>query len=133
MAFTVATIILFSGRLVDVAGISVFGIFVVFALVNLSVISLRFKQPNLHRPFTSPFTVKRLPILPVLGLVMTTLIMLQFNPHVISSALVPLISIIILCLILIKEKLTKPKIKSKELNANHANHSYVTHQFSNPY
>lgn len=105
MAFTLATIILYSGKLADVASISVFTILVVFAFVNLSVISLRFKQPRLQRPFMSPFRVKKLPILPVLGLVMTIVIMLQFNPHVISSTLVPLISIIILSLILTKRKI----------------------------
>jgi amino acid transporter len=114
MAFTVATIILFSGRLVDVAGISVFGIFVVFALVNLSVISLRFKQPNLHRPFTSPFTVKKLPILAILGLVMTMIIAFQYSFHIISSASIALISIIILCLILTKRK-NDQKRKQKSL------------------
>jgi APA family basic amino acid/polyamine antiporter len=112
MAFTLATIILYSGKLSDVASISVFSILVVFAFVNLSVISLRFKQPNLHRPFMSPFRVKKFPILPVLGLAMTVVIMFQFNPHVISSTLVPLISIIILCLILTKRK-TDQKLEEK--------------------
>ena len=104
MAFTVATIVLYTGKISDVASISVFGILVVFALVNLSAISLRFKQPNLPRPFMLPFRVKKFPILPVLGLVMTIVIMFQFKPSVISSTLVPLISIIILCLILTKRK-----------------------------
>lgn len=104
MAFTVATIILFSGRLVDIAGISVFSIFIVFALVNLSVISLRFKQPSLHRPFRSPLSIKKLPILAVVGLVITMIITFQFSVHIISSAAVALISIIILCLILTKRK-----------------------------
>ena len=62
MAFTLVTIILYSGKLTDVAIISVFSILVVFAFVNLSVISLRFKQPKLHRPFMSPFSVKKFPI-----------------------------------------------------------------------
>ena len=61
MAFTLATIILYSGKLTDVALISVFSILVVFVLVNLSVISLRFKQPSLRRPFMSPFRVKKFP------------------------------------------------------------------------
>ena len=64
MAFTLATIILYSGKLTDVASISVFSILVVFVFVNFSVISLRFKQPKLRRPFMSPFRVKKFPILP---------------------------------------------------------------------
>lgn len=104
MAFTLATIILYTGKISDVASISVFSILVVFALVNLSVISLRFKQPSLPRPFMSPFRVKKFPVLPMVGLVITIVMMIQFNPHVISSTLIPLISIIILCLILTKRK-----------------------------
>jgi amino acid transporter len=104
MAFTLATIILYTGKISDVASISVFSILVVFALVNLSVISLRFKQPSLRRPFMSPFRVKKFPVLPMIGLVITIVMMIQFNPHVISSTLIPLISIIILCLILTKRK-----------------------------
>lgn len=104
MAFTLATIILYTGKISDVASISVFSILVVFALVNLSLISLRFKQPNLRRPFMSPLRVKKFPILPMIGLVTTIVMMIQFNPRVISSTLIPLISIIILCLILTKRK-----------------------------
>ena len=112
MAFTVSTIILYSGRLADVAAVSVFSISIVFALVNLSVICLRLRHPNLKRPFMSPLKVKNLPILAVLGFVMTVVIMFQFNIHVLSSALVALICIIILCLILTKRK-TDQKLEGK--------------------
>lgn len=105
MAFTLATIIMYTGKISDVASISVFGILIVFALVNLSMIRLRFRQPNLHRPFRLPLSIRKVPLLPTLGLVMTIIIMFQFNPNVIASALVPLISIIILCLILTKRKI----------------------------
>jgi APA family basic amino acid/polyamine antiporter len=104
-AFTLVTIILYSGKLSDIASISVFSILVVFAIVNLSVISLRLKRPKLHRPFMSPFSIKKLPLLPVLGIVITSVTILQFNLHVISSTFVPLTCIIILCLILTKRKI----------------------------
>ena len=60
----------------------------------------------------SPLKVKNLPILAVLGFVMTVVIMFQFNIHVLSSALVTLICIIILCLILTKRK-TDQKLEGK--------------------
>jgi APA family basic amino acid/polyamine antiporter len=104
-AFTLVTIILYSGKLSDIASISVFSILVVFAFVNLSVISLRLKRPKLHRPFMSPFSIKKLPLLPVLGIAITSVTILQFNLHVISSTFVPLTCIIILCLILTKRKI----------------------------
>jgi hypothetical protein len=52
-----------------------------------------------------PLTVGKLPLLPTLGLLVTVIIMVQFNPGVVTSAFVPLISIIILCLILTKRKI----------------------------
>jgi hypothetical protein len=52
-----------------------------------------------------PLTVGKLPLLPTLGLLVTVIIMVQFNPSVVTSAFVPLISIIILCLILTKRKI----------------------------
>lgn len=105
MAFTSATIILYTGKLADVASISVFGILIVFALVNLSVIRLRIKQPHLNRPFKLPLSVRKVPLLPTLGLGVTIIVMFQFKPSVFTSAIVPLISIIILCLILTKRKI----------------------------
>jgi APA family basic amino acid/polyamine antiporter len=104
-AFTVATIVLYSGKLTDVAGISVFSILVVFALVNLSLINLRLKQPGLRPPFMTPFRIKKFPLLPILGLVFIMIIIFQFDLKVIYSTLLPIASIIILCLILTKRKL----------------------------
>jgi APA family basic amino acid/polyamine antiporter len=103
-AFTVATIVLYSGKLTDVAGISVFSILVVFALVNLSLINLRLKQPGLRPPFMTPFRIKKFPLLPILGLVFIMIIIFQFDLKVIYSTLLPIASIIILCLILTKRK-----------------------------
>ena len=56
-----AAIVLSSGNINTVASLSVFGIFIVFAFVNFSVIWLRFKQPNVNRTFMSPFKLKRFP------------------------------------------------------------------------
>jgi len=107
-AFTLAMIILYSGRITEIAGISVFSIMIVFALVNLAAITLRFKRPDINRPFMSPFRIKKFPILPGLGLVITAVIIFQFTSQVIFSTIVPVISIIFLCLILTK--------RAKELN-----------------
>jgi cell division protein FtsW (lipid II flippase) len=51
-----------------------------------------------------PFTLKKFPIFPILGLVMIFVIMFQIDPQIMYSTVVPLISIIILCLILTKRK-----------------------------
>ncbi|MGG6460974.1 MAG: APC family permease, partial [Candidatus Eiseniibacteriota bacterium] len=67
MIFTIAAVVLSLGNIVMMASLSVFGIFIVFAFVNFSLIWLRFKQPNLIRTFTSPFKIKKFPILAGIG------------------------------------------------------------------
>jgi APA family basic amino acid/polyamine antiporter len=101
-SFTLVVIILYSGRFSDIAEISVFSMLIVFSLVNLAVIALRFKRPDMNRPFMSPFKIKKFPILPGLGLIMTAIIIFQFKPQIIFSTIFPLVSISILCLILMK-------------------------------
>jgi APA family basic amino acid/polyamine antiporter len=49
MVFAIAAVIPFSGRISDLASVSVFSMLIVFVLVNLSVIWLRFRRPNLQR------------------------------------------------------------------------------------
>lgn len=104
-AFTLVTIILYSGKLSEIASVSVFSILVVFAFVNLSVIMLRLRRPGLKRPFMSPLSVKKLPVLPVLGLVMAIVTIIHLNTHVLLSTIVPLTCIAILCIILTKRKI----------------------------
>lgn len=54
-----------------VANIANFMIFIVFFMVNLSLIKLRYADPDRKRPFKVPFTIGRLPLLPSLGVLST--------------------------------------------------------------
>ena len=100
MIFVIVAVILSSGNISMMASISVFGIFIAFAFVNFSVIWLRFKQPYLIRTFSSPFKIKKFPILPGLGLLTTVIMLFQFNMSIAISACLVMISIIILCILL---------------------------------
>ena len=60
-----------------VARIATITIFLTFLVVNLSVIALRVKQPDLVRPFSIPFSIGRLPVLSILG-VLCTLVLLGY-------------------------------------------------------
>ncbi len=77
-----------AGDLSTVANISVFGIIMVFILVNFSLIWLRFKQPNAERQFKVPLSVKKLPILPVLGIITPVFGAVQFEPYIIMMGMV---------------------------------------------
>jgi APA family basic amino acid/polyamine antiporter len=57
-----------SGDIGLVAGATNFAVFVGFAAVNLSLIVLRFRQPEVERPFRVPLSVGRVPVLPVVAL-----------------------------------------------------------------
>ena len=58
-----------SGDISLVASATNFAVFIAFGAVNLSVIVLRFTQPDLPRPVRIPISIGRLPVIPVLALV----------------------------------------------------------------
>jgi len=73
----------FAGDISTVANISVFAIIMVFVLVNVSLIWLRYKAPNTDRPFRSPLNVKKFPILAALGIATPLFGIMQLNSFVI--------------------------------------------------
>lgn len=81
------TIFTFVENIVTVANITVFTIVITFVLVNLSLIWLRYKEPNIERPFKVPLNIGKFPILPFLGLVISVAMVTQFNVYVISIGL----------------------------------------------
>lgn len=73
-----------------VANLTSLGVFFTFALVNLSVIWLRYKRPELKRPFKVPLKIGKFPIIPFLGLLSCLLMVSQFNLNVLSVGAVVL-------------------------------------------
>lgn len=71
----VASAIALIGDIAVVARIATVSIFLTFMLVNLAVIMLRFRQPDLPRPYRMPLHVGRLPVIPVLALLFTSLLL----------------------------------------------------------
>ena len=67
-AFVVAAAFALRGDIGLVAAVTDFSVYCTFLAVNLSVIALRFRAPETPRPFSSPFSLARVPILPVLGI-----------------------------------------------------------------
>jgi len=79
-----AVIFAFVGNIVTVANITVFTIVITFALVNLSLIWLRYKEPNIERPFKAPFNIGKFPALSFLGLITSVAVAIQFDVYVVS-------------------------------------------------
>lgn len=82
LAFSMLFVLL--GDIKVVAGIASFGVFISFALVNLSLIWLRYKKPELKRPFKVPINIGRFPIISFLGLASCSLMVTQFDLIVVS-------------------------------------------------
>ena len=66
------------GNIETVARIATIFIFITFIVVNLSVIVLRVKEKNMKRPYRIPLNIKNIPVISVLGIIMT-LILLGYN------------------------------------------------------
>lgn len=72
-------VMLSSGNIEGIANVSVFGIFIVYAIVNLSLIVLRYTKPDLKRSFQSPFKLGRFPILVGLGFIISIAMLFRFD------------------------------------------------------
>jgi len=77
----------FIGDIVIVANITVFAIVITFAMINLSVIVLRYREPELKRPFRVPINIGKFPILPLFGFGVTIYMAIQFDMEVMAVGL----------------------------------------------
>ncbi|HEX5978126.1 MAG TPA: APC family permease, partial [Nitrososphaeraceae archaeon] len=104
MVSTMTIVAWSSGDIATIAGIAVFGIFLVYAIVNLSLIWSRFKNPSYKRPFTSPIRIGRFPVLAGMGLITSITMLFQFDIYIIFGGFLVLLSIAVLSVFLIKIK-----------------------------
>jgi len=67
------------GRVEAVASLSSLASLLAFTAVHAALIVLRFREPRLARPFRMPIAVGRLPLLPVLGILVAAGLLTQFG------------------------------------------------------
>lgn len=77
--FLISCIFLSFKAIETIASISSFGVLLVYIMIHLSVIVLRITQPHLPRPFKVPFSWHKIPILPVIGMLASVLLIVQFD------------------------------------------------------
>lgn len=65
-----------------------FGTLFAFVLVSLGVWMLRIKSPNIERPFKSPLSGKSFPLVPILGAVICTAMIVALDAHTLTVAAV---------------------------------------------
>jgi len=90
------------GNIGFVAGITNFGTFITFALVNLSAIWLRYKKPEWKRPFKTPLTISKMPLIPLIGLLSCGLMITQFRLDIIALGVLVIFMGIIIKMVLAK-------------------------------
>ena len=110
MCFTIVPI--FFGNISMVAHATVFGVLINFFLVNISLIALRKKQPDLERSFELKPSYKGIPIIALLGSVISISLLFTFDWLIIVIQV-----IIILCGIGVFYAM-KSKIETKTLGKN---------------
>lgn len=84
--FAAACALLPLGEVKIVASIASLGVLGVFVAVHVAVLRLRYTAPDLVRRFRVPGAIWRLPLLPVLGILMALGLMTQFEPTVYAVA-----------------------------------------------
>ena len=77
--FCVAAALLPLGSVEVVASMSSFASLVAFSGVNTALLVLRYRDPDAKRPFRVPFTVGRIAVLPLLGLVSNAVLIMQLE------------------------------------------------------
>ena len=72
------------GDITTVANIANFMIFIVFFMVNVSLIKLRYAEPERHRPFRVPVSIGRLPLFPSLGALSAVFLFSQISLEIMA-------------------------------------------------
>ena len=75
------------GDIVIVANITVFAVIITFGAVNLSVIVLRYTEPDIERKFRIPINIGKFPVLPMVGLGISVYMAIQFQIQVVLVGL----------------------------------------------
>jgi basic amino acid/polyamine antiporter, APA family len=61
--------LIFAGDIAFIANLTNFTLFITFIAINTAVIVLRYHSPQIPRPFRIPYSVGRLPLVPVAGII----------------------------------------------------------------
>jgi len=67
------------GNIITVASLVDFAVFLIFVFVNLSLIILRYKKPDLKRRFRVPLNIGKFPLISFFGLIFSFFMLFHFN------------------------------------------------------
>lgn len=81
-ALSLSLILLPLGKVETIASVSAFTTMIAFIAVNIALITLRIKKPQLARPFQVPWAISLVPILPLLAIGSCFVFLLQFERQI---------------------------------------------------
>ncbi len=90
LSASISVLFILPGNLKLVAEVADFAIFIVFIIVNLSLIQLRRKKPELESSYKAPLNLKNFPITALIGIITCLFLALQFEWFI------PLIGILVM-------------------------------------
>jgi basic amino acid/polyamine antiporter, APA family len=99
MCASLFLVIILQANVTKIASVSVFSILIVYLLMNVSLIVLRYRRKELERPFSSPLTIKRFPVLAGLAIIFSLILLSQFDEETIKIGLAVVSAILILMFI----------------------------------
>ncbi|PVW13722.1 APC family permease [Marixanthomonas spongiae] len=73
------------GDIKIVAGMSSLGALLVFVAVNVALIVLRFKSPDKEKPFKVPLSIGKVPVLPILAILISLSLIVQYEWQVYAA------------------------------------------------
>ena len=95
----ISILFLFIEDVAMVANIANFMIFVTFFIINVSLVRLRYREPDVKRPFKSPINIGRFAVLPALGAITTVFLFSHLSFEVMVYGSILLIAGVIISLI----------------------------------
>jgi APA family basic amino acid/polyamine antiporter len=81
-------IFVLAGDIEFAANVTNFTLFVTFIVVNAALVMLRYKAPDLERPFKVPLAIGKLPLLPLLGLAFCIFMLAQLSGQVLAVGVI---------------------------------------------
>jgi APA family basic amino acid/polyamine antiporter len=91
----ISALLLPLGDLKLLAELSSFAALIAFFAVNFSLIILRYRLPAHPRPFLAPWSIGRMPILPVVAIASIILLLVSFDRNIlVASTFIILIALI---------------------------------------
>ncbi len=99
----ISILFILTGEIRTVALLTDLGAFIVFSLVNLSVIVMRYKAPDLKRPFRVPLNIGSFPLVSLFGLVSCLAMMTSFSKDIVLGQIALILSGALLYIILRKK------------------------------